>query len=100
MKRPFNLARHWFGPVYYAPSGALHEGCLTVDSEPGAGSTFHVYLPLPDVASPVVAAPRTDGMVVWWVSRRETVPGAVINFGQRRQLRLRICTRRHRGRRC
>jgi signal transduction histidine kinase/DNA-binding LacI/PurR family transcriptional regulator/AraC-like DNA-binding protein len=67
---------------------ALHEGCLTVDSEPDSGSTFHVYLPLPDEASPVVAAPRTDSMVVWWVSRREAVPEAVINFGRRRQLQL------------
>jgi signal transduction histidine kinase/DNA-binding LacI/PurR family transcriptional regulator/AraC-like DNA-binding protein len=65
----------------------LHEGRLTVDSTPGAGSTFHVYLPLPDVES-AAAVSSTSGAVVWWVSRSETEPEAVARFSQQRQLRL------------
>jgi signal transduction histidine kinase/AraC-like DNA-binding protein len=66
----------------------LHDGFLTVDSTPGEGSIFHVYLPLPGVESPA-AAPLAGGAVVWLVSRRDTQPEAVVNFSQRQQLSLR-----------
>lgn len=67
----------------------LHDGRLTVDSSPGEGSTFHVYLPLPDRESPPAAAPLAGGAVVWLVSRRDAQPEAVVSFSQRRQLSLR-----------
>ncbi len=70
---------------------ALHEGHLTVDTTPGEGSTFHVYLPLPSVATAsatAASATLAGSAVVWWVSRSQTTPEAVIRFSQRRQLRL------------
>ncbi|MBN2004442.1 MAG: helix-turn-helix domain-containing protein [Anaerolineae bacterium] len=33
---------------------ALHNGSMQLDSEPGRGSTFHVYLPLPNLADKIV----------------------------------------------
>ncbi|MBK8905821.1 MAG: substrate-binding domain-containing protein [Anaerolineaceae bacterium] len=73
---------------------ALHDGYLTVESTPGEGSTFHVYLPLPGAAAlavsatPASAATPGDGALVWWASRREAPPEAVMDFTRRRQLQL------------
>jgi AraC-like DNA-binding protein/ActR/RegA family two-component response regulator len=36
---------------------ALHEGLLTLESRPGHGSTFHVYMPLPDLQGKPARAP-------------------------------------------
>ncbi|MBE2220589.1 MAG: AraC family transcriptional regulator, partial [Anaerolineae bacterium] len=66
----------------------LHHGYLTVESTLGLGSTFHVFLPLPDVKNPVVTAPLTSSAVVWFVSRSENRPEAVTRFSERRQLAL------------
>ncbi|MAT99749.1 MAG: hypothetical protein CL608_21625 [Anaerolineaceae bacterium] len=67
---------------------ALHEGELTVESAPGKGSTFHVYLPLPSQETRLAAGPLVGSAVVWWVSRSEATPEAVVRFSQRRQLQL------------
>ena len=66
----------------------LHDGYLTVDSMLGEGSTFHLFLPLPNVENPVVAVPLMGSAVVWFVSRSETKPAVVTRFSERRQLRL------------
>ncbi len=66
----------------------LHEGYLTVDSTPGVGSTFHVFLPLPNVENHAIAAPSADSAVVWFVSRSESRPEAVTRFSERRRLHL------------
>jgi signal transduction histidine kinase/AraC-like DNA-binding protein/ABC-type sugar transport system substrate-binding protein len=39
---------------------ALHGGLLTLDSQPGFGSEFHVYLPLPDISGNTLATARSS----------------------------------------
>lgn len=69
---------------------ALHNGSLTVESTPDVGSTFHLFLPLPDVQdSPLaLSLAGAGGAVVWFVSRCEDCPEAVSRFSQRQRLRL------------
>lgn len=68
---------------------ALHEGRLTVESEPEHGSTFHVYLPLPVVGEQVRAPSVVPTAVLWFISQRPNLPTAVTAFSTERQLRIR-----------
>ncbi len=46
---------------------ALHDGQLSLDSRPGEGTTFHIYLPLPTLADhprPADAAPASIVLVI------------------------------------
>ncbi len=67
---------------------SLHEGYLTVDSILGKGSTFHLFLPLPSMEAPVVAAPIAASAVVWFISQCAVQPEAITRFSERRQLQL------------
>ena len=67
---------------------ALHDGYLTVESELGKGSTFHLFLPLPNVENPTASKPLINSAIVWFVSRNKTQPEIVTRFSEQRQLRL------------
>ncbi len=56
---------------------ALHRGTMTIDSQPGQGSTFHVYLPLPNLSghSLPTFSKKTPKVLVL-LSRHEQVPVA------------------------
>ena len=49
---------------------ALHRGSMTLESQAGRGSTFHVYLPLPSVSSQPIIAPVTGQ---WALRERQPV---------------------------
>jgi CheY-like chemotaxis protein len=68
---------------------ALHGGSMTLESQPKQGSTFHVYLPLPNLSGkPVSMAGKTDHPVLVLLSGHEQVPEALIELSQRRKLTI------------
>jgi signal transduction histidine kinase/AraC-like DNA-binding protein len=57
---------------------ALHRGSMTLESQVGRGSTFHVYLPLPSLSGQPVMAPATAQPVLLMIST-QTCPAPSIN---------------------
>lgn len=65
---------------------ALHKGLLALDSQPGQGSTFHLYLPLPADHSVFLAQPA--GSTLWLISNAATLPPEIVHFSQRQGLTI------------
>lgn len=66
---------------------ALHQGYLELDSEPGQGSTFHIYLPVPSLADQAPIA-ESDRSVLWLISNSQDVPGEIRGFGRSQSLTI------------
>jgi signal transduction histidine kinase/AraC-like DNA-binding protein len=67
----------------------LHSGMLTVESAPEQGSTFHVYLPLPNLADQPVALPCAAPAILLLISRQARPAPAVAELCDRGRLAIR-----------
>jgi AraC-like DNA-binding protein len=65
---------------------ALHGGLMTVDSYLGKGSTFHIYLPLPNLMNTPLAATSNTQAVLLVVSARPTISPEILTYCQQQGL--------------
>ncbi len=56
---------------------ALHRGSMTLESQIGRGSTFHVYLPLPSLSSQPMLTPVTAQPVMLTISTQTRPPSSL-----------------------
>jgi AraC-like DNA-binding protein/nitrogen-specific signal transduction histidine kinase len=69
---------------------ALHRGSMTLESQHGQGSTFHIYLPLPSLTQEPAARFATSAQPVLLLISAQSQPAEEITaFGQRQGLEIR-----------
>lgn len=69
---------------------ALHRGKLTLDSQPGIGSTFHIYLPLPQLNGQTVLQPAAaSAPLLYYLSTHDRPSAAIVELCRRQQLQMR-----------
>jgi signal transduction histidine kinase/AraC-like DNA-binding protein len=69
---------------------ALHRGSMTLESQHGQGSTFHIYLPLPSLSQEPVSSFAPSAQPVLLLICAQSQPAEeVAAFGQRRGLEIR-----------
>ncbi len=65
---------------------ALHNGSMNLNSQPGIGSTFHVYLPLPNLAEKTTHVTALNQPVMLLISGLDQPSPEMIEFSQRQGL--------------
>ncbi|MBN1219889.1 MAG: helix-turn-helix domain-containing protein [Anaerolineae bacterium] len=69
---------------------ALHRGSMTLASQPGQGSTFHIYLPLPSLSDQPLTAPLGSAQpVLLLISGQEQPANEIITLSQTQGLEIR-----------
>jgi signal transduction histidine kinase/AraC-like DNA-binding protein len=68
---------------------ALHHGSLTLESQPGLGSTFHVYLPLPDLAGQAAQPAEASQPIMLLISSRQEIAPEIAAIVERQGVPLR-----------
>lgn len=61
----------------------LHKGVMSLESAPGQGSTFHVYLPLPSLRGDVTALAGTGEAAMLLLASHDSVPPAAAELASR-----------------
>ena len=67
---------------------ALHGGSITLDSRPGSGSVFHVYIPLPGLDYASAGETKLEGKnpTLLWLSNSEQVAPTIQNICEKNAL--------------
>lgn len=64
----------------------LHHGSMTLESQPGLGSTFHVYLPLPNLSGQPVVISEANNPVLLLIDSTDTIEDTIVDLSQRHNL--------------
>jgi signal transduction histidine kinase/DNA-binding LacI/PurR family transcriptional regulator len=67
---------------------ALHNGSMKLETQPGRGSTFHVFLPLPNLADKTVPVTAPTQSVLLLISAMDQPPAEIVELGQRQGLAI------------
>ena len=68
---------------------ALHRGQMALDSEPGEGSTFHLYLPLPRMGDGPIQPVYQSQPVLWLIASDGEVSGEIVTLCREQDLEMR-----------